>query len=360
MKLVLTDGAVSFGAHVEGEVAFNTGMVRRPILFHGLGFEVGQEKRGLARSPAHFRRYFRELRKSGLAITDYGALEVPMGEEPVKVFSEEQLSALDWSPYRDAFAKTLKLLELRQPVLNWGGDHTVAVSTVGAFCSRFPEGYVLWVDAHADLNLPRASPSGNVHGMPLSILMDVEGLGQRRFPWLKQTLDPQRLIYLGVRDLDPFERDLMRSLRIKVLHMGDIHERGMSDIAAEIVRKVGHHPLHVSFDIDGVDPTLAPATGVPVPDGINVKDLKILGRQVGTACRLTSLDVVEINPALGTREQVEQTFMMAVHFLMALLLPQTEDLTEGQPEPRHPLPARRMTDVGVTPSTRRIHRAMWL
>jgi arginase len=154
----------------------------RPILFHGLGFEIGQDKRGLARSPAHFRSYFRELRELGLAITDYGALQVPIGEEPVKVFSEEQLSALDWSLYRHGFATTSRLLALRQPVLTWGGDHTIAVSTVGAFSSQFPEGYVLWVDAHADLNLPQASLTGNVHGMPLSILMDVEGPATATFP----------------------------------------------------------------------------------------------------------------------------------------------------------------------------------
>jgi arginase len=339
MELVLADGTVfqkqcldlPTGARAESSQAFCVRFEPRPILFHGLGFEIGQERRGLARSPAHFRSYFRELRELGLAITDYGILEVSIGEEPVKVFSEEQLSALDWSLYCYGFAKTSRLLELRQPVLTWGGDHTIAVSTIGAFCSRFPEGYVLWVDAHADLNLPQASLSGNVHGMPLSILMDVEGLRQRRFPWLKRSLDPHKLVYLGVRDLDPFEKDLLRSLNIKVFHMAEIRERGMSDIAAEIVRTVGNHPLHVSFDIDSVDPTFAPATGIPTPDGINVEDLKTLGRQVAKACRVTSLDVVEVNPDLGGWEPVEQTFRTAMHFLIALLHPHTENLTEGQP-----------------------------
>jgi hypothetical protein len=119
------------GASAESSPTYRTRFQLRPILFHGLGFEVGLEKRGLARSPAYFRSYFRELRGLGLPITDYGTLEVSIGDEPVNVFSEEQLSALDWSVYRDGFAKTIKLLELHQPVLNWGGDHTVAVSTVG-------------------------------------------------------------------------------------------------------------------------------------------------------------------------------------------------------------------------------------
>jgi arginase len=123
----------------------------------------------------------------------------------------------------------------------------------------------------------------------------------------------------------------MRLLKIKVFHMADIRKRGMSDIAAEIVRTVGHHPLHVSFDIDSVDPAFAPATGVPVPDGMNVEDLEALGRQVARACRMASLDVVEVNPALGVREAVEQTFLTAIRFLIALLHPQTEIPTAGQP-----------------------------
>jgi arginase len=118
----------------------------------------------------------------------------------------------------------------------------------------------------------------------------------------------------------------MKALNIKVFRMADIHERGMSDIAAEIVRTVANHPLHVSFDIDSVDPIFAPATGVPVPDGINVEDLETLGRQGGTTCRLTSLDVVEINPALGAWEPVEQTYLTAMHFLIALLHSQSKPL----------------------------------
>jgi arginase len=112
----------------------------------------------------------------------------------------------------------------------------------------------------------------------------------------------------------------MKALNIKVFRMADIHERGMSDIAAEIVRTVANHPH------DSVDPIFAPATGVPVPDGINVEDLETLGRQGGTTCRLTSLDVVEINPALGAWEPVEQTYLTAMHFLIALLHSQSKPL----------------------------------
>jgi arginase family enzyme len=133
---------------------------------------------------------------------------------------------------------------------------------------------------------------------------------------------------------DPFEKDLIRSLNIKVFPMAEIRGRGMSDIAAEIVRVVGDHPLHVCFDIDRVDPNFAPATGVPVPNGINVEDLKTLGRQVANACRLTSLDVVEINPALGAWEQVAQTYLAAMHFLIALLHPQVENREARRPSLR--------------------------
>jgi arginase len=333
MKPILTDEAGQFHGEPRERrgAAFRVDCERRPILFHGLGFEIGQERRGLARSPAHFRTHFRELGELGLAITDLGTLEISIGKEPVKVFSGEQLSALDWSLYRRGYAKTSTLLQSRQPVLNWGGDHTIAISTVGAFCSQYPDGYVLWVDAHADLNLPQASRSGNVHGMPLSILMNVGGLRQRCFPWLKRSLDPHKLIYVAVRDLEPFERDLRRSLNIKAFPMTDIYERGMTDIAAEIVRTVGNRPLHVSFDVDSVDPLFAPATGVPVADGLRVEDLEILGRQVAATCCVTSVDVVEINPALGTQEGVERTFLAAMRFLVALLGSRTDTQTESRP-----------------------------
>jgi arginase len=288
------------------------------IQLFGLGFDQGQSRPGLRKSHQYLEKFFPALKSVGLDIQRVGTVENSQKFTP-KIFSEDQLALMDWLPYQTAYQGILDRLHHEGLLLNWGGDHSVGISTVGAFCAKYPEGKVLWIDAHADLNKPEFSPSGHFHGMPVAILLNLHGLQETHFPWLQGRLKPENLIYLGLRDLDPFEQQMLVELGIHHYTMSDIRHLGIRRVAAEILRSTRNHSLHISFDIDSVSPEFAPATGVPVAEGFTLAELRQLGRDLSLHPGLKSLDVVEINPELGSSSQVTDTYIAAFHLMVPLM-----------------------------------------
>lgn len=286
--------------------------------FSGFGIEVGQSKNGLSTSAEYARNYFSILANSGISISDFGDIPLNVSQKSVKFFSENDLKKFSWNDFQFAQSQIKKLLDLDVPLLNWGGDHSAAISTVSAFASKYPSGHVIWIDAHADLNLPSKSLTGNLHGMPLSILCNLEDISKFHFKWIQNYLDPQKLIYIGLRDIDPFEMDAILKLGIKYFTSSDVKQIGMSSIAAQIKDLVKGNPVHISFDIDSVDPSLAPATGIHIPDGLTMDDLITLGQTCFQHFNLKSVDVLEINPKLGTILDIDQTYITAFYFLRSL------------------------------------------
>lgn len=292
--------------------------MKTKILFSGLGFEVGQSKSGLAQSSHAARNYFSYLEEMGIELIDSGDSLIPNIDEKIKVHSNEDLKNIEWQKYNAAYSKTKELLNEFFPLLNWGGDHSIALATVGAFVNQNPDGYVIWIDAHADLNLPEHSVSGNIHGMPLAVLLNLNGIRTKHFKWLEKSLDPKKLIYIGLRDIDPFEMSVIESLEIKAFHYKDVQKLGMSIIARRILEFTKGNPIHISFDIDSVDPKFAPSTGVPVKFGLTPNDLDILGEELFKKSDVRAIDIVEVNPELGTSLQVERTYLIAFNFLRSV------------------------------------------
>ena len=288
------------------------------ILFSGLSFEVGQSKSGLTLSSQYARHYFSYLQEMGLNLIDKGDSSIPNLNEKVKVHSDDDLKNIEWKKYSEAYSKTKELLNAPYPLLNWGGDHSVALVSVGAFVNQNPDGYVIWIDAHADLNLPKHSDSGNIHGMPLAILLNLDGIRTKYFKWIEKSLNPKKLIYIGLRDLDAFEMNVIESLEIKAFHYKDVQKLGMAIIAKRILEMTKNDPVHISFDIDSVDPKFAPSTGVPVRLGLTPNDLDILGEELFKKSDIRSLDIVEVNPELGSTAQVERTYLIAFNFLRSV------------------------------------------
>jgi len=209
-----------------------------------------------------------------------------------------------------------------QFVLMLGGDHSIAVGSIAAVLSARPDAAILWVDAHADLNPPRASGSKNIHGMVLSFLMDIDGCRADipGFEWLDAEkvprLDPTRLVYVGLRDVDWAEKQLIKSLGIRAFSMMDVDALGM----ATVVRSALDHlslqgrrprPLHLTFDIDSIDPLYAPSTGTRVSGGLTYREAYYLCEAAAASEQLVSMDIVEVNPAINS-EQQGQTVSMAV------------------------------------------------
>ena len=198
-----------------------------------------------------------------------------------------------------------------------GGDHSAGLGSVtGAAAGR--DIGLIWVDAHGDFNTPETTPSGNVHGMVLAALA---GYGDLRMVELRGTspkIHPSSIALVGVRELDPGERDLLRSSAVHVFTMSEIDQKGIHDVVAQAIEIVGQRPdgFHLSLDLDVVDPLRAPGVGTPVPGGISYREAQLAMEMVAGAGCLVSMDVVEVNPILDAHNQTAE---MAVELVLSAL-----------------------------------------
>ena len=187
--------------------------------------------------------------------------------------------------------------------LTIGGDHSIAIGSIGGALLSRPELGVIWVDAHADFNTPETSPSGNIHGMPLSFLSGLMKHYQLpSFDWLRNFLTRDQLVLVGIRSIDPEERDLMKSWGVHVFSMTEVDRYGIGgvmDRAFEILFKNGPRPIHLSYDIDSIDPHFAPSTGTRVRGGLNYREAHYIAESASATGALVGMDLVEINPRLG-------------------------------------------------------------
>ena len=190
-----------------------------------------------------------------------------------------------------------------------GGDHSISIGTIAGVTWQEPAS-VLWIDAHADFNSDESSLSGNIHGMSLAALL---GDGYPELVGISRSqnrLQPKDVVVIGIRDLDKGERQRLRDSGMKILTMRDIDERGMDNVAREALQALGHiRRLHVSMDIDALDPQMAPGAGTLVPGGLTYREAQLLMEIVTDSGSLASLDIVEINPI---RDIQNQTAKMAV------------------------------------------------
>lgn len=192
-------------------------------------------------------------------------------------------------------------------VLTLGGDHSIAIGTISGTAKAMRERLgkdmaVIWVDAHADINTPETSDSGNIHGMPLAFLTglasDKEG---KPFGWLKdeQKISPKKLVYIGLRDVDRGEKKILREHGIKAFSMHDIDRHGIGKVMDMALGWIGSDtPIHLSFDIDALDPMWAPSTGTAVRGGLTLREGDFIAECVHQTGSLVALDLVEVNPNL--------------------------------------------------------------
>lgn len=190
-----------------------------------------------------------------------------------------------------------------------GGDHAQAIGTISGLArhhkARGERVGVLWVDAHTDMNTPDTSPTGNIHGMPLAALL---GHGPKALTSLAgdgPALRPGDVAILGARDVDAAEVGLVKELGVRVYTMSELDQRGTSACLAEAIERVGAHTagIHLSFDLDGVDPQHAPGVGTPVPGGLTVRESHLICEAVYRTHRLLGMEMVELNPTLDERNK---------------------------------------------------------
>lgn len=188
-----------------------------------------------------------------------------------------------------------------------GGDHSQAIGTLSGMANHYrAQGEdigVIWVDAHTDMNTPESSPSGNIHGMPLATLL---GHGPKKLVELANSapaLNPEKIVVFGARDIDATEIPIVKELGVRVYTMHEIDSRGTSVCVQEAVERASDHTagIHLSFDLDGVDPSHAPGVGTPVPGGLSLRESHLLCETIAATKKLIGMELVELNPILDDK-----------------------------------------------------------
>lgn len=225
----------------------------------------------------------------------------------------------------NAVEKTLK--QKRFPLI-LGGDHSIGMGSLAGILRAQPETGVIWIDAHADLNTPALSESGNMHGMPVGMLMEGVAPDHRQIPgleWLADgpRLSPDSIVYVGLRDVDPAERRLIQSLDIAAYTMHEIDRYGIGQVMEmaldHLCAKNPNRPLHLSYDIDAVDPVLAPATGTTVRGGLTFREAHYVAEAVAYTGNLASAEIVELNPSLSCGEGAEATVELGLQLITSFM-----------------------------------------
>jgi arginase len=201
--------------------------------------------------------------------------------------------------YNKLFHKTLEIVNSQHRPLLLGGDHSQAFASISALCNKYPDLRILWIDAHADMNTPETSPSGNSHGMPLSGLLGLVDKNTWGMPWMNQLLKPNQVIQLGIRDVDDGEMMLLKEHQIEYYSPEDIQKQGIDNILKDVAERWADYPLHLSFDIDGLDQSLVPATGTPVGNGLSMEDARKIIETCKNHPNFVSCEIVEFNPDLA-------------------------------------------------------------
>jgi arginase len=280
------------------------------IALLGVPMDLGAGRRGVDMGPSALRlaRLEANIRQLGYRTLDLGNVEVPVVESLAAAGGSCEPAIT--SACRNAF-EVLTALPSTQLPLTLGGDHSISMATVAA-ALRGPAGCdaVLWLDAHADLNTPETSPSGNLHGMPLAHLLGYGSAGLQSIWGGGAVLQPAQLVYIGLRSIDAAERELINDLGIRAWTMKDIDRLGIARVAAEASEYLsGTGRWHVSFDADILDPALAPGVGTPVPGGVTYREAHLLMELLADSGKVASIDLVEVNPILDERNRTAETLV---------------------------------------------------
>jgi arginase len=282
----------------------------RDIRIYGVPMDLGQSRRGVDMGPSAIRYsgLQKRLESLGYRVMDGGNIAVPVNEaipegETLDGYAAHHASAIA-QVAREIYDVTLKCVAANAYAIFLGGDHSIALGSVAGALHYADRVGVLWVDAHGDFNIPQTSPSGNVHGMVVSALTGygpaMLAVGERRLP-------NDAIVMIGTRDLDPDEKLALRDRNVHVKTMRDIDEYGIAQTmrgALDILSSVS--AIHVSFDLDSLDPMVAPGVGTPVPGGLSYREAHLIMEMLADDGRVCSMDIVEVNPILDTMNRTAE------------------------------------------------------
>ena len=285
----------------------------------GAALDLGAGRRGVDMGPSAIRYAGLEerLRSFGCDCVDRGNVETAVLEAtPEHDERARYLPEIEAACGRVAQLVADAVGESYLPLV-LGGDHSIAMGTLSGMARAAGTGGVLWIDAHGDLNTPADSPSGNVHGMPLAAALGDAGELFAADGWAFPAVDPARVALVGVRSLDDGERERIRRLGLKVFTMSEIDRIGIERAMREaLVHVAGPGFVHVSLDMDALDPEYAPGVGTPVRGGLSYREAHLALELVAESEVASSLEVVEVNPIL---DRQNETGALAVELVASAL-----------------------------------------
>jgi arginase len=283
------------------------------MIVHVLGvpMDLGSGRRGVDMGPSAIRiaGLHDRLRELGHSVVDEGDLDIKNIEELKVGDVRARFLAEIARASRQVATKVGRIIERKQFPLVLGGDHSISVGTVSGIvaAARADGGKIglLWIDAHGDINTPDTSPSGNIHGMPVAALLgegppeltSIGGEGRK--------VDPANVALVGIRSLDDGEKARLKRFGVQVHTMSDVDRHGIHRTMKKALARVtdGTDYVHVSFDLDAVDPTVAPGVGTPVKGGLDYREAHLIMELLHDSGVMTSLELVEVNPILDDRNQ---------------------------------------------------------
>lgn len=281
----------------------------RPVHIIGVPLDLGGNRRGTDMGPSAFRiAGFREqLASLGLSVVDKGDVPTPIPEtrgagDPRKRYVREIARVC-----HKLFQTSLASLDEGALPIVLGGDHSLGAGSAAAAAAHLRrQGKalgVIWVDAHGDMNSPDTSGSGNVHGMPLAALLGREPLELARFAGDEPAVRSEHTVLVGIRNLDDVEKEIVKRAGVHVFTMKDVDRLGIGQVMERAITLAsrGTGGVHVSFDLDVCDPSIAPGVGTPVKGGLDYREAHLVMEMVSESGKLTSLDLVEVNPTLDMR-----------------------------------------------------------
>ncbi len=294
--------------------------MKKKVKIIGVPMDFGQHHRGVDMGPAALRYsgLVSRLRTLGYEVEDSGDVWVPVRDQGYDaIFGEEP------NYYSEIIEVCQRVYEAGREAIDegafplfLGGDHSIAMGTIGGVSHARSTG-LIWMDAHGDFNTSETSPSGNVHGMPLAALLGDGDPGLVNIGRSGQKIDPENVVLIGIRSLDEKEKERLKESGVTLYTMRDIDEQGLSTITNEILMKfVRMKHIHISLDMDIMDPVEAPGVGTPVLGGLTYREAHLFMEIMADSGKLSSMDMVEINPIL---DQANKTAGLAVDLTVSAL-----------------------------------------
>ncbi len=269
----------------------------------------GQKRAGLELGPQYLRDQklnFR-LQELGWSVIDEGDIKPDLQND-----SEGQSLILKVENAVEA------ILQQKKVLLTLGGDHSLALGSVQGTLNVYPDARVIWVDAHGDMNTPSTSLSGNLHGMPVAGLLGLFDTGQKKSTQLR----PDQILMVGLRDVDPAEQKFIQHFGIQVISADEARQSPAKSLnrISEFIQSAPFSALHLSFDIDSLDPTIAAATGIRVDGGLSLEFAVRLALQIASTKRLVAVDFVELNPLSARNDsELQLSLESAVTIILSAL-----------------------------------------